>query len=378
MSETAPVEVKEPEEKAPSVVLAERWKEWFTEYRKFDHVIRLSEIGYVRKVEIRKGRCVLARRLSGLIEEFPRDFNGTLKEIQLAYLQKPLSMFSALSRSSLGAGVQNHETSILAAARVFTVDDVFNHKNIMHEMGFTLIAVLNEEALAKEPPTRKWSIENNISQTIINLAIVAPTNPLLRSHLTSLFGVAPPDDCDTFSKIKDWMEFTFEAPMFGNLSSSHRLQQYRFAPEASLTTRIAQQVANNPRNSHTAFNVPVERTEQHIGSVAYSRKVTAKGLMHISTSYITDMITQHYPFNRLVDELFESIQSRIDEGDVMYSDLPEFVNAVDAPIILEDFRPLETNPGKATTDKESVKTLLIDFLNRYYGKSETKQITQRT
>lgn len=74
-------------------------------------------------------------------------------------------------------------------------------------------------------PSTKSKIEEHFRPDFLELLKLAPKNPMTRGHIMRMLKQMPDASLDTFDKIKDWVEATFEPPPKGrpevNRSGGH-------------------------------------------------------------------------------------------------------------------------------------------------------------
>jgi hypothetical protein len=116
------------------------------------------------------------------------------------------------------------------------------HPTILNTAGNRSLEIwIPSEEKIPDGKTRMCSMEKMLSGSLIDLIKSAPKNPVVRSIVLQKMKKSPPDACDTFEKIKDWIEFNFAA--------------YEWAP--------------NPKSGR-GVNFTIEGSDRETGSCSYA------------------------------------------------------------------------------------------------------------
>ena len=337
-----PTPIKEPVPE--SVTRALKYIGIFSEFRKFDHVLTLSNAAASRRSEIRKARCILFRPIDSYVKE------GTGKMI---FIRGPIFTGSSDPLRNWD------ECTTITMANHYLVDEIVNHRALVNP--HNLIGILNPDCLSKEPKQRRWSIEDKLSITILELARVAPLNPTLRSHLQVLFKSSPPLECDTYEKLRDWMEYEFDTPSFKG-----RLRQYALSLESKIGAAQPTQA-----RERVALTVRTLIHASETGTVTYIRPLFKTCSSNILERVISDKVSNGYSFDHIVQYLM-NIAMNVDiesegEKDPCAATLTEYVDYQS-----EDIKILDKN-----VNLQELESNLFDYMIRRYGKEEAQALRSR-
>lgn len=123
-------------------------------------------------------------------------------------------------------------------------------------------------------PKRKCAMLSVLPASVINMLKTAPNNNTFRAKAMAILGELPPADCDTFAKIKDWVEFNF--PKSGS------------GPAASAVSQIT-------------LSISKYRTEH--GHCRFRRSVSGSGTITLKFEEVMDAIKQSVDNEDSYDDL---------------------------------------------------------------------------
>lgn len=230
------------------------------------------------------------------------------------------------------------------------------------------LLILNEEALAKAPKVRRFTLEQTINQTIIELAKAAPENPTLRSHLANIFGVAPPTDARTYQALKDWAEFGFKKPRFGEglAPKIYAYQDMNPRPVAARElgiTRWAFERTAPPGG----INVHLVRIRESQGTCRYSCEERKEGDYAIALSLVVEQIVS----GRSVDQICQSAIDRARTNCGSWGN-PERDN-----LSYRSYEEQAHGVAVVSADWEAVHQQITEYIRSNYGQEEAQAILGR-
>jgi len=250
-------------------------------------------------------------------------------------------------------------------ATVFTVLEVINMRSEISASW--QIGILDPEALAKETKKRKWSMEAQLNPSLIELARVAPTNKTLRAHLTSIFGTLPnPEEVDTFSKLRDWLEFECTSPRW---KGDHDRRCYG-APNADDRIRNARS-APAPVEERTAMFIQVKQKALVSGICKFVRAENNVALVPITRSTLSMYISDGSTVEQMVQYLKELAEANANShAHPAPGTQPETTHS--------EYEVNDTMESATEIDRAEIENHLVQYIKNNYEPQESEEILERT
>jgi len=176
-----PQEITQEIEAMPEVEYSDPRPDSLPEPEPGEIIMTRSELGRSRKPWIKDAKFTI------YTERNPND------GLQLGWWRQGFSGYTAVREQ---AGVENY-------AKVMTLNTA--SKYWLYVTDPTLVPPPDDPA----KPKRKCVMVSFLGSAITNMIKLSPKNETFRAKLMATIGEMPPKDCDTFDKIKDWVEFNF-------------------------------------------------------------------------------------------------------------------------------------------------------------------------
>lgn len=212
-------------------------------------------------------------------------------------------------------------TDITKAAKL-TVNAAVNYSSYIQ---------LVDQELAKKIAARKCNAERLLGAQLVGLLKLAPLNPTARAQVMAITRTMPPAEMDTWDKIKDWIESTYD-PTSGK------------APAPPVTER---------------FEIPVSFSESRSGTCRYSCVAYGNGRFN-ATEAINDALAEvqtlselfDFVHSTLIDEAYEQCAPNLDDDNDSYDYSGHRVTDCDG---------VETQIEQSTN---TLKARITDYLRR--------------
>jgi len=260
-------------------------------------------------------------------------------------------------------GSNTPEVYSIDQARFFEVSYVIERRGSLGEQ--CRFVFVNEEQLAKAPPTRQMLLEREINPTLIKLMQVAPKNEIVQAHIMAIFGRLPPAELETYDQIKDWIEFNFQSPIW---NSTQQRRMYS-------TEGRANNAPETPRaRTVDGFGIPVEAIEIELGNANYRARVRSEFTFQISADRIARVLqprrnaTEPLTFDEMVEELTQYVNEN-------YSDQDPGAQAENYQYSEHEVTDREDSNVEFSTTR--VREGLENYIRTNYGPEEAEAIIGR-
>jgi hypothetical protein len=315
-------------------------KEFNSPHRIMENVMTLGQLVSTRKTELRSGRAVLFIRSDTYNPKSPLIFLSG--KINPGAPDNPLANTGnclEITRAGINRG-----TEIIDARSYLSP--------------VWMVGILHEPSLAGEPKQRNYNVESVLGNTILELCRLAPKNPTLRAHLTSIYRTPPPAAADTYEKLRDWMEFEFDQPFL----EGNRKAQYGIVEAPPKKSAVS--AAAGPAK---AFDIPVAIVATVTGTARFRAKATKQQHTTIIKDTMSRSIRDGYTVNQLVDLVSDHVA-----GDMVELETAEITDHEYVDRVVEETENIERK-----VEDGLIQRLVIAYIQRQYGTQEAQEIIAR-